>query len=139
MTRPTPRRAVRWYAAATPARPAPTTTISPVSGIPAFLPRRLEDRDPFVDRHTRDQLADDVEWEIIGALEADARLPHVELLSRLGEAVAQLLLVLSASVDRHQVQRVVILLRGEGGIPERLALGQLGISCDRNGIDEHTA
>ena len=65
--------------------------------------------------------ADHVQREIIGGLEADAGLAHVELLSGLGPFGGELLVEVALAVNAHEVEGHVVLLRAQPGVAEGLA------------------
>src|SRR4051812_11547223 len=102
--------------------PAPQTTTSAASAIVLSSPvaGRLVDGDPLLDGNACDQLADDVQRQVVSLAEMDARFAHVQLLAGRGEAGAQPRRVRGAAVRGHEVERVVILLAGEADVPERL-------------------
>ena len=112
------------------------TGLRPTGLRPAHLrrprPAPLVARDVLVGRRRGDQVADDVERDVLEPLEAHAALPHVELQPGAREAVAQATLVLRVHVHAHEVQRVVTLLRGERDVAERPLVVRVGIARQRH-------
>src|SRR5690349_14649544 len=120
--------------------PAPTRMTSAVSGIAPLrrlATRCLEDRDPLLDGHARDQLTDDTELKVVCAPKANARFAHIQLLAGLGECIAKALLMSLVAVGGHEVERVIALLRGEGDVPECLSVRH-GKSRGRHAINNHS-
>src|SRR5437667_2799425 len=68
-----------------------------------FLKRRLVIGDELAGGNARDGFADRVESQVFHFLEPDARLAHVELLSRLRPLLAEPCRILGGAVNAHQV------------------------------------
>ena len=84
--------------------------------------------DPLLARNRRDQLANRFERQIVRRLEMNATLPHVELLPRRPERRLQLLELTRTPKRAHQVERVVVLLRRERDVADRLLVVSVWIS-----------
>src|SRR5436309_12087807 len=95
-----------------------------------LLPAPLVDRDVGLRGRAGDELADGVERQVVELLEADARLPHVELLAGLLERLPQPALLPRVAVGAHQVESVVVLLRGERGVAQGLAVVGIWIALE---------
>src|SRR5712664_197370 len=83
-------------------------------------------------RNLLDRLADHGQREILQFPEANAGLAHVEFLAGLLELLAKPSFNFLASVNAHQVHGHVVLLRGEAGVAERLAVIGVGVAFERN-------
>src|SRR5438874_897392 len=80
--------------------------------------------DPLLAGDRRNQLANSFERQIVGRLEMNTTLPHVELLPRRLE-----LLELTRTPERaHQVEHAVVLLRRERDVADRLLVVSVWIS-----------
>src|ERR1043166_2239717 len=113
-------------------------------GLLPFHAGRLEDRfvvdDVLPRRDAGDRLSDRVERKVLDLLEADARLSHVELFSRLGPLLAEPFLVFRVAVEAHHVNGHVVFLGGETGERQRLlgvAMIARGIKFVRHKVADH--
>src|SRR5688500_5988657 len=89
-------------------------------------------------RNSSDNLGYGVEREIVGLPEVNARLSHVELLSRFLETLLEGREMCGTHVGAHQVQRAVILLRRQAGDAERLAIVCVRVILHRDVPCDHS-
>jgi hypothetical protein len=104
---------------------------------PSPLPAGLVAGDEHLGREGGDGLADGIEREVVERAEAEARLAQVELLARRGEGGAQARLAVLVAVDAREVEGVVVLLRGEGDVGERLFVVGVRVARERDLIADH--
>lgn len=98
---------------------------------------RLGELDPSVHRDTRDDLTNGIECQIACRLEANTRLAHVELLTRRLEAVRQASRERAITVDGHQVQRQVRLLRRQRYVPQRVSVVGVSVPDEGHVLHQH--
>ena len=98
---------------------------------------RLGELDPSVHRDTRDDLTNGIECQIACRLEANTRLAHVELLTRRLEAVRQASRERAITVDGHQVQRQVRLLRRQRYVPQRVSVVGVSVPDEGHLLHQH--
>ena len=77
-------------------------------------------RDPLLHGDAPQRVADHFEGQVFELLEPDAALAHVELLAGLGPSVAEPRFLGTLAIDRHHVERHVVLLRRQTCKRQRL-------------------
>src|SRR5882672_5188190 len=99
----------------------------------------LRDGDVGVHGYAGDHLADDLERQVVGGLEADAGLAHVESLAGLLEAVAEPPGPLRVAVRGHKVERRVVLVGHDARVAERVAIVGGRVRAQRHFVADHAA
>ena len=99
--------------------------------------RRFVAGDELRRRRGGDELADRGQGQVVQRLEADAALAHVEPFAGPRECILERLGAGRRLVGAGEVERIVMLLRREPRVAERLAVVGIGIAREGQDIGDH--